>query len=86
MECKSFDLESNIAVLVREAGSVDEAEELTNSLLDHIHHKVVEPKSGEASWVVGGGTVSRGSSLRVGENSVNGGEDNSHESTDEGGE
>ena len=71
MECKDVDLGSNIAVLVCEAGGIEEAEELTNSLLEHFHHDVVEPKNGEASGEVGGDEVSLGLLLRLGDNSVN---------------
>ena len=77
-------LKSDVAVLVGEGTSVNVAEELTNSLLDHIHNQVVEVESEESSFVVSGNEVGGGLGLRISLDSVDGGEDNSHEATEEG--
>ena len=78
-------LKSNVAVSVSEARGINVAEELTNSLLNHIHHEVVEIKGDEASAKIRGNKISGGLGLRFRDNRVDLGEDSSHEATDEGG-
>ena len=77
---------SNVAVLIVEGTGLDESEELTNSLLDHIHDHVVEVEGEEASLVVFRGQIGGILGFGTGLEGVDGSEDDSHEATEEGGQ